>query len=260
MKAELKETMPLKAGGTEAPLFICGPGGSSLDAAWDFIREGLLPVWGAVLMESQSGGRGRMGRAWQSPPGHIYGALRLPQAPPFDGPGASLALAYFLAVALKDMGLEIRIKWPNDLIFEGGKTGGILLESKTGGLVAGVGFNLLAPPEGDWVAERSAGAPGPSALPLKDGPMIIWAALVKQIILLYNEKFGSWSMAEVVSAAEKLLFWLGREVRVIMPASEPMAPPEGLIGQVAGLESDGCLRLMNNNGAYKLWSGTVCLS
>lgn len=238
---------------------VCGPGSSSMDAAWEFINEGRLPVWGAVLMESQTGGRGRMGRVWQSPPGHIYGALRLPQAPPFDGPGASLALAYLLSLVLKEMGLELRIKWPNDLIFEGGKTGGILLESKAGGLVAGVGFNLLTPPEGDWIGERSPGAPGPSALPFKGRPPAVWAALVKNLILLYNKKFGSWSMAEVASAAEKLLFWVGREVRVVTPASEPQAPPEGLAGKVAGLEPDGCLRLLNNNGAYKLWSGTVCL-
>lgn len=259
MKAELKETAPLKVGQTEAPLFILGPGTSSLDAAWNLIKAGLLPVWGAVLMESQSGGRGRMGRVWQSPPGHIYGALRLPQAPPFDGPGASLALAYLLATALKDNGLEIRIKWPNDLIFEGGKAGGIILESKAGGLVAGVGLNLIVPPEGDWIAERALGAPGPSALPFKDGPTAIWSALVKKVILLYNKKFGNWSMSEVASAAEKLLFWLGREVRIITPASEPQAPPVGLAGRLAGLEPDGCLRLLNNNGTYKIWSGTVCL-
>lgn len=200
-----------------------------------------------------------MGRVWQSPPGHIYGALRLPQTPPFDGPGASLTLAVLLAEVLKEMGLEIHIKWPNDLIFDGGKTGGILLESKPGGLVAGVGFNLIAPPEGNWVSERAPGAPSPSALPFPDVPSAVWAALVKRAILLYNKKFGSCSMAEVASAAEKMLFWLGREVRVMTPASEPQAPPDGLSGKVAGLEPDGCLRLVNNNGAYKLWSGTVCL-
>lgn len=271
MKAVLKGELSLvveegqgETGGQGAaspayPLYLCGPGTSSFDAAWELLAEGRLPVWGAVLMESQSGGRGRMGRIWQSPPGHVYGALRLPQAPPFDGPGASLALALLLSLSLERLGLEVEIKWPNDLIYEGGKSGGILLESKPGGLVAGVGLNLKSPPVGSWTAERDDGAPVPSALPLDRGPEEVWAALVKNIILLYKKKFGCWSMAEAAAAAEKRLFWRGRRVRVITPASEPQAPPSGLRGRLEGLAPDGGLLLVNEAGRYKLWSGTVCL-
>ncbi len=231
-----------------------------MDVAWRLIDQDRLPVWGAVLLESQTAGRGRMGRVWQSPGGHIYGALRLPVEPPFDGPGASLALALGLAGVLEDFGWPVSLKWPNDLIYEGGKTGGLLLESKKGRLVAGIGFNLGSPPPGDWPAERDPGAPGPSALPFSGGPAALWPALVKKFIMLYNEKFQSRPLADLIPAAEALLHWRGRTVTVAQPASVPPAPESGLTGRIVGLGPEGYLRLANAEGEFHLWSGTVCLA
>lgn len=257
---EIKARLELEAGESPAvPLFLCGRCSSSIDAAWDLIGRGEMPVWGAVLAESQTSGRGRMGRVWQSPPGHVYGALRLPVEPPFDGPGASLALALILAGVFRDFGWEMRIKWPNDLIHNGGKVGGLLLESRKEGLTAGIGFNLMAPPEGDWRREREPGAPLPSALPFSGEPAELWAALVKRLILLYKEKFQGLSMAELVPEAEKILFWRGLSVTVIKPASDPPAPDGGLVGRLTGLGPQGELLLVNADGQYALWSGTVCL-
>src|SRR4030095_15125681 len=81
--------------------------------------------------ERQSRGRGRQGRQWDSPPGNLY-ASTLVRARPTDPPGAGLALV--AAVALQELveayanGLEVRIKWPNDLLVAGAKISGILLE------------------------------------------------------------------------------------------------------------------------------------
>ncbi len=211
-------------------------------------------------MESQSSGRGRMGRVWQSPPGHVYAALRLPLAPPFDGPGASLALAFLLRASFAeafDYGWNFDLKWPNDLIFEGGKVGGILLESRGENLVAGVGFNLVAPPEGEWRLDRDPAAPPPVALPFSGGPVKLWAALVKQIIVLYNKKFGGLSMKEVAEKAENFLLWRGQNVTVFQPASEPPAPENPLSGRIKGLGPEGQLILENSRGRYALWSGLV---
>ncbi|MDR0882722.1 MAG: biotin--[acetyl-CoA-carboxylase] ligase [Candidatus Adiutrix sp.] len=220
-----------------------------------------LPVWGAVLMERQTAGRGRMGRVWQSPPGHIYGALRLPAAPPFDGPGASLALAFFVIESLADRGWELNLKWPNDLIYQGGKAGGILLEARPAGLVAGVGLNLTAPPEGEWRLTREIGAPPPAALPARETPAALWAALVKKIILLYNEQFEGATMADLIPEMEKRLWWRGQPVIVERPASDPPAPAAGPFGgRIEGLGPEGQLRLVNDQGRYQLWSGTVFLA
>jgi len=254
------EILNIETGNASYPLFLCGAGTSSIDAAWEFLKAGRLPVWGALLLESQTAGRGRMGRQWQSPPGHIYGALRLPAAPPFDGAGASLALAFFLAEALEDFGWSLELKWPNDLLFEGRKVCGILLENKGDSLVAGVGFNLLSPPAGDWAAERDPGAPPPGALPFDGAPAGLWAALVKKLIILYSEQFAGLDMKSLTALAERRLVWLGRKVRVERPASEPPAPSAGLSGRVLGLGPDGCLRLEGPNGEYALWSGSLCLA
>lgn len=253
------ERLSLQAGETALPLHVCGPGSSSLDAAWEFLDRGELPLWGSVLMESQSGGRGRMGRVWQSPPGHVYGALRLPPAPPFDGPGASLALAFLLASALAIFGWNLKIKWPNDLIFGGGKVGGLLLESKPRGLVAGLGLNLIQPPPGDWTREREPGSPPPAALPFDGGPIKLWSLLVKELVLLYNKKFPGATLADLLPEVEKRLCWRGQTVVVDRPSSEPPAPETGLSGRIEGLDSDGQLLLNNVSGRFRLWSGTVRL-
>lgn len=254
-----REILNIQTEETSVPLHLCGPGSSSLDAAWGFLDQGRLPVWGSVLMERQSAGRGRMGRAWQSPAGHVYGALRLPPAPPFDGPGASLALAFFLALALEEFGWSLSIKWPNDLIFEGGKVGGLLLESKPRGLVAGLGLNLIQPPPGDWAGQREPGSPPPAALPFSGGPIKLWSLLVKEVVLLYSKKFPGLPLADLRPEVEKRLYWLGRTVVADRPASEPAAPESGLTGQITGLDSEGQLLLNNVSGRYRLWSGTVRL-
>jgi len=126
--------------------------------------------------------------------------------------------------------------------------------------VAGIGFNLQSPPEGEWQREREPGAPAPSALPFSGGPTALWTTLVKKLILLYKEKFRDRSMAELVPAAEKLLFWRGLTVSVLKPASDPPAPGPELIGRLIGLGPDGHLRLANADGEYSLWSGTICLA
>lgn len=243
----------------EVPSIHCGPGTSSMDAAWELIADGGLPDWGAVLMERQTSGRGRMGRVWQSPAGHIYGALNLPAGPPFDAPGASLALALLIAEVLDDLGWETRIKWPNDLIYQGGKTGGILLESRGNSLVAGVGLNLTEAPDGPWRVERDPGAPPPSALPFAGHPLELWEPLVKKLILLYSTKFCGRTMSEIIPLAEKRLLWLGRKVWAEKPAADPPAPATGLSGYLSGLGPEGQLRLFNQGINYEVWSGTIFL-
>lgn len=108
------------------------------------------PVW--ILARQQTAGRGRRGRAWSDPPGNFAATLvtRLPDPP------ARLALRSFVAAlalydalqALTDLGPALALKWPNDVLLNGGKLSGILLESGGQGVLAlGIGVNLRhAPP------------------------------------------------------------------------------------------------------------------
>jgi BirA family biotin operon repressor/biotin-[acetyl-CoA-carboxylase] ligase len=205
-------------------------------------------------MESQSAGRGRGGRPWISPAGHVYAALLLPSRPPFAGPGAALALAWFLAEALAEGGWNLTIKWPNDLLWEGGKTAGVLLEARRGLVVAGVGLNLGVHPPG---VERGPGQPPVTTLPGAPPPLVLWPELVKNISLRYNSKIMPWTMAETAAAAEKRLWQRNGLIRVLGPAAEPPAEAGELAGRLTGLGPEGQLLLDNGGRLFQVWSGTL---
>ena len=101
--------------------------------------------------ERQTGGRGRQGRDWHSPPGNLH-ASTLVRLLPADPPAPTLALA--AAVALHEAVSayapldKVTIKWPNDLLVEGAKLAGILLERTDDAVVIGFGVNLAHHPEG----------------------------------------------------------------------------------------------------------------
>jgi BirA family biotin operon repressor/biotin-[acetyl-CoA-carboxylase] ligase len=99
----------------------------------------------------QTGGKGRQGREWHSPEGNLY-ASTLVRLRPGDPPAPTLALV--AAVALQEVVSayapvhQVMIKWPNDLLVEGAKLAGILLERADDAVVIGIGVNLAHHPEG----------------------------------------------------------------------------------------------------------------
>ena len=98
----------------------------------------------------QAGGRGRQGRPWQSPEGNLH-ASTLVRLRPGDPPAPTLALlaavALHEALCLFARGAGISIKWPNDLLAQGAKLSGILLEREGEAVVIGFGVNLAHHPE-----------------------------------------------------------------------------------------------------------------
>ncbi|MCX8500323.1 MAG: biotin--[acetyl-CoA-carboxylase] ligase [Alphaproteobacteria bacterium] len=111
-----------------------------------------------VRADSQTAGRGRHGRAWQSPPGNFFGSLILRTGQPLHSV-ATVALvagiAVYDAVAVLTppaVAESLTLKWPNDLLVQGSKLAGILVESllsESGRLEAiliGIGVNLASAP------------------------------------------------------------------------------------------------------------------
>ncbi|WP_079246977.1 biotin--[acetyl-CoA-carboxylase] ligase [Sphingomonas turrisvirgatae] len=99
--------------------------------------------------ERQTGGKGRQGRVWESPAGNFY-ASTLVRLRPTDPPPATLALV--AAVALEEaVGVFLpgraQLKWPNDLLIDGAKLSGILLERVGDAVVIGIGVNLAHAPD-----------------------------------------------------------------------------------------------------------------
>jgi BirA family biotin operon repressor/biotin-[acetyl-CoA-carboxylase] ligase len=117
------------------------------------------PLW--IIADSQTAGRGRRGRQWQSPVGNLMTTLLLPGA---AAPASSvqagqlafvagLALHATIAHYLAGQEIEVSLKWPNDVLVEGAKISGILLETASTGqgrpdwLAIGLGLNLAHHPE-----------------------------------------------------------------------------------------------------------------
>ena len=103
-----------------------------------------------VVADTQTKGKGRLGREWISPPGvNLYFSMILkPDFPPSEAPFITLASAVAVASVLRTWkGIPAEIKWPNDIMVKGKKVGGILTEMKTSGkeldlLVVGIGLNV----------------------------------------------------------------------------------------------------------------------
>lgn len=115
------------------------------------------PLW--LLADRQEQGRGRNGRGWTSPPGNLYASLLVTDPAP---PVRVSELSFVLSVALRDAVLaaagfvdsdRLRLKWPNDLMIDGRKTAGLLLEGGrtadgSAFVVAGFGVNIESFPDG----------------------------------------------------------------------------------------------------------------
>ncbi len=110
-------------------------------------RDGAGEGWW-LRAEQQDGGRGRQGRAWMSPTGNFHGStivrLRAGDPPP-TGLGFVAAMALVEVVASLVPGASL--KWPNDLLLDGAKLSGILLERIDDAVVVGVGVNLAHHPD-----------------------------------------------------------------------------------------------------------------
>ncbi len=120
---------------------------STMDIAWELYSQKRFPEFAWVLAEKQTMGRGQMGKPWISPRGNLSVSMRIPGPAQSLGGLLSQAMALPLVLALEQSGLPARIKWPNDIMIDDCKVGGILIETKQAGIMAGIGMNLFMVPE-----------------------------------------------------------------------------------------------------------------
>jgi BirA family biotin operon repressor/biotin-[acetyl-CoA-carboxylase] ligase len=130
-------------------------------------RAATLPDPLLLIAEHQSAGRGRAGRSWLSAPGH---SLTFSLAWRFEGglhalSGLPLAVGTALAETLGRLGQPVQLKWPNDLLKDGDKLAGILVETQAAAgangatwAVVGIGLNLAMPDELEARIGRAAAA------------------------------------------------------------------------------------------------------
>lgn len=193
--------------------------------------------------DRQSAGRGRMGRDWQSPTGNFYGST-LVRLLPGDPEAATLALV--AAVAVHDVlsafaaQVPFRIKWPNDVMVEGAKISGILLERTGDSVVVGIGVNLAFHPEGLPRAVTSLAGQG-APVPAPD----VFQVELADAFARWLRRWRSEGLA-VLRAA-----WVERA----HPAGTALSvnAPDGSVteGLFDGLEADGALRLRLADGSVR---------
>lgn len=200
---------------------------------------------GWLRAERQTGGRGRQGRAWESPVGNFYGST-LVRLRPTDPPAATLALV--AAVALDEAvrvfvpppaGDDLFLKWPNDLLMGGAKLAGILLERSGDAVVIGMGVNLAHHPD----------LPDRPATSLTARGVAVEAGAFAEVLA---ESFARWLdrwRGEALDAVRRR--WLDRA----HPAGTALAThaPDGsrIEGLFEGLDAQGALILKEAGGARR---------
>ena len=180
---------------------------------------------------AQDAGRGRQGREWQSLAGNFFGST-LVELRAGDPPAPSLALAAGLAlVEAIDHAAPARdlmLKWPNDVMLDGAKLGGILLERAGDRVVAGFGVNLAKAPD---IEGRATAALGGAIKPQALAPLL--AASFARLL-------AAWRSAEPQSFARA---WLARAHPVGTALSVHGGNGETISGTFAGIDPDGAMRL-----------------
>ncbi|MBC8018223.1 MAG: biotin--[acetyl-CoA-carboxylase] ligase [Verrucomicrobia bacterium] len=129
---------------------VCLPETASTNAAAFRLAEAGADEGTVVIADAQSGGKGRMGRVWSSPPGmNLYCSVVLrPAVKPYQAPQLTFLSAVAVARAIEQTtALKPEIKWPNDVLISGRKVAGLLNEmsAETDGInfvILGIGVNL----------------------------------------------------------------------------------------------------------------------
>jgi len=221
--------------------------GSTNDEARRLVQEGARSGT-VVCADEQAAGRGRQSRQWYSPPGNLYLSVLL-------RPGVAAErlseCGFLTALAVADtvdtlLPKQIRasLKWPNDVLVNGAKIAGILLEQADEALVIGVGLNVLHAPDNASYKVTTLAACG--GLATVDGARtILLARLQKHLAAWEEDGFDPVRIA-----------WLARA----HPAGAPLRVTlqgRGINGQFAGLDLDGALLLDTAEGRRRIVAGDV---
>lgn len=224
---------------------------STNDAALEAVNSDALTgiVW---LAKEQSAGRGRRGNSWTAAPGEC---LMLSTLVRYNGPLERLAgMTLVVGLALRDLvchclaaeGIEqprVEVKWPNDIMVDGKKLAGILVETRTNdqdqlGIVIGVGLNTLCaafPP--DLPSATSLRLLGLSEAACRPEPLL--ADFLKAL----EARFPRFLQTGIAPSAEELRscdFLKGRQMRVGKHQ-----------GEGAGIDDDGQLLLLEESGSVR---------
>jgi len=220
--------------------------GSTNDEAARLAEEGASEGT-VVWAREQSGGRGRRGRRWASPVGNLYSSTILR---PACTASRAAELGFVAALAVADMvpaSRDARVKWPNDVLVDGGKVAGILPESsidpdgRAEHVVLGIGVNVGFAPQLPEMRYPGAALGGTVEAALEK----LTAALATRMAQWRREGFEAVRSAWLAKAGP-----LGLDVDVKLGE-------ELVRGRFAGMDRDGALLLDTPAGPRKIVAGEL---
>jgi BirA family biotin operon repressor/biotin-[acetyl-CoA-carboxylase] ligase len=239
---------------------------AEIDSTNTYLLEQDAPAAGkhrVAIADHQTAGRGRHDREWVSAPGSslcLSLAYTFPSRPD-NLPGLTLAIGVAALNALRNAGVDdVYLKWPNDLVAQDGKLGGMLAESQFRGaggatVVAGIGINFDLPVRlvRDYASRWAQRAVDLGKLVAKPPSReTVSAALIDQLVesLLLFETRG---FSPFVDAWRQYDWLRGREITVEQ-ADGPVS------GTAHGIDNDGALLLRDGNSVSRVISGSIVLN
>ena len=229
---------------------------STLDEAARRFAELQGPTW--ITATRQTAARGRRGRAWANPPGNFAATLVLPR---IDLDTAALR-SFVAALALHEACVSLTgrpeafaLKWPNDVLLNGGKLAGILLESlmvggEIAGLAIGIGVNLAAAPP---AAALEPGALRPVSLAGETGAAVSPADFLEALAPAYadwEQRLATWGFEPIRTA------WLARAARLGQTITARL-PAEVVTGTFREVDAAGHLVLSTAEGPRRIAAADI---
>jgi BirA family biotin operon repressor/biotin-[acetyl-CoA-carboxylase] ligase len=238
-------------------LVLCDEIESTNTLAMDLASQG-APEGTLVVAETQTRGRGRLGRTWYSPKGlNLYLSLILhPSCAARKAPWLGLAAAVAVSETIsKHSGLTARVKWPNDVEVSSRKVAGILteltvLKEQVESLILGIGVNLNME-RSDLPADLQ---PTATSLRIESGRPVDRTRFLQELLADLEAWYGIFRRSGIEGIRSRyldLFEWLGRRVWIQLPDGR-------LHGEVSGLSSDGGLLFRLSDGKeIEIRSGEV---
>ena len=201
-----------------------------------------------LAAEEQSAGRGRRGRRWHSARGAAitFSLGRRIERPVRELAALSLVAGVAAARALRALGAQVTLKWPNDLIAAGGKLGGILVETRSGNYaVIGIGINYRRAPG------LQANVKQPMAFLDLEVPR---NEVIRRIGVALLEAIGEFERRGLDGLRDE---WQAMDAHAGQRVRVRLADGRVVSGTASGLAEDGSLQLLTRRGVQSVRSGRV---
>jgi BirA family biotin operon repressor/biotin-[acetyl-CoA-carboxylase] ligase len=212
--------------------------------AFELAREGAAE--GTLIMtDDQTAGRGRIGRTWKSLPGQQL-AFSLVLRPTFPAHFLVMAAAVAVADAVSGVtGLPADIKWPNDVLVQGRKVCGILIETSEGFAVLGIGINA----NGSLADDPELGARA-TTLAQERGAVVSREALAAEVLRGLDRIYTALMSGGAAAQEDLRDIWRARLVTLGRPVT--LRQGEATVAGVAeDVDADGALLLRLGSGTLK---------